>query len=206
MGFAKRRKKLDPNFGKGFAPNQKRGKQKQRLMDSRNHIQQQEVQQGKLPQKYITLIANSEWHDWSIAPERIARMEDNALAFGLPIAMMSSIIQQHQKNVEVVIQLARLLLGEQTISLDNKTPSTELTEIVKELAGIILADSEQSLSEKRSPFSANQEIIDKVKEIGAQLNELGGTDLMGSIATNYVPHCDQHELDLLWHGIGDWKA
>ena len=133
-------------------------------------------------------------------------MEDNALAFGLPTAMMSSIIQQHQKNVGVVIQLARLLLGEQTISLDNKTPSTELTEIVKELAGIILADSEQSLSEKRSPFSANQEIIDKVKEIGSRLNALGGTDLMGSIVNDYVPRCDRHELDLLWHGIGDWKA
>ena len=46
MGEAKRRKKLDPNFGKGFGRNQKQGKQKQRLMDSRNHLQSFDVQEG----------------------------------------------------------------------------------------------------------------------------------------------------------------
>ena len=71
---------------------------------------------------------------------------------------------------------------------------------------MILADAESSLSEKRSPFSANQETKDKVKEIGSRLNALGGTDLMESIATDCVPRCDRHELDCLWHGIGDWRA
>ncbi len=61
MGEAKRRKKLDPNFGKGFGRNQKRSKQKQRLMDSRNQFQSFKVKEGKLPQKYVDLIANSEW-------------------------------------------------------------------------------------------------------------------------------------------------
>ena len=206
MGEAKRRKKLDPNFGKGFGRNLKQSKQKQRLMDSRNQLQSFKVKEGRLPQKYVDLIANSEWHDWSIPPESKARMEDNAKALGFPLAMIDSVIKQHQQNVEVVIQLAGLLLGEQEMPQGNKTSSPQLTDIVKELAEMILADAEPSLSGKRSPFSANQETIDKVKGIGSQLNELGGTDLMGSIVIKYVPPCDRRELDLLWHGIGDWKA
>ncbi|MGK7950450.1 MAG: hypothetical protein AB4368_17110 [Xenococcaceae cyanobacterium] len=206
MGEAKRRKKLDPNFGKGFGRNQKQGKQKQGLMDSRQHFQSFDLKEGKLPQKYIELIANPEWHDWSIAPEAKARMEANAKKLGFPLAMIDSFIQQHQKNVEVVIQLAGLVLGEQEIPQGNKNLSPQLTEIVKELAEMILADAEPALSGKRSPFSVNQERIERVKAIGSQLNELGGTDLMGSLATNYVPPCDQQELDLLWNGIGDWRA
>ena len=206
MGFAKRRKKLDPNFGKGFDRNQKRGKQKQSLMDSSNHLQSFEVQEGKLPQKYIELIANEQWHDWSIAPERMARMEDEAMALGLPVAMLDSIIQEHQKNVEIVIKLVRLVRGEQTIALDNQKPSKEITEIVQELAEMILVDAEPSLSKKRTPFALCQEDIDKTKALGSRLNELGGVDLMRAIAMDYVPRCDQKELELIWHGIGDWKA
>ena len=206
MGEAKRRKKLDPNFGKGFGRNQKRGKQKQRLMDSRNPLQSFDVQEERLPQKYIDLIANSEWHDWSMPPEEIARMEAQCKATGFPFAIIDSMKEDQQKNVEAVQVLARLLLGEQTISRDNQTPSSELTEIVKELAEMILADAEHSLSRKRSPFSVNQETIDKTKALGSRLNELGGVDLMRSIATDYVPRCDQKELELIWHGIGDWRA
>ena len=206
MGEAKRRKKLDPNFGKGFGRNQKRSKQKQRLMDSRNQFQSFKVKEGRLPQKYVDLIANSEWHDWSIPPEEKARMEAQCKATGFPLAIIDSMKEDQQKNVEVVRVLARLLLGEQTISRDNQTPSTELTEIVKELAEMILADAEHSLSRKRSPFSVNQERSDKTKALGSRLNELGGVDLMRGIAMDYVPRCDQKELELLWHGIGDWKA
>ena len=139
-------------------------------------------------------------------PEEIARMEAQCQATGFPFAMIDSMKEDQQKNVEVVQVLARLLLGEQTISRDNQAPSGELTEIVKELAEMILADAEHSLSRKRSPFSVNQETIDTTKILGSRLNELGGVDLMRSIATDYVPRCDQKELELIWHGIGDWRA
>ena len=61
--------------------------------------------------------------------------------------------------MEIVIQLAGLVLGEQEMSLDDQHPYPLLTEIVTELAEMILADSEHSLSDKRSPFSVNQEAI-----------------------------------------------
>ncbi len=157
-----------------------------------------EVKQGRIPQKYQNLIANIEWHSWSIPPEDIAIREDKA--------KMDSIIQQHQQNVEIVIQLAGLVLGEQEMSLDDQHPYPLLTKIVTELAEMILADGRKSLSRKRSPFSVNQETIDKTKALGSRLNELGGVDLMRSIATDYVPRCDQKELELIWHGIGDWRA
>ena len=156
------------------------------------------VKQGRIPKKYQNLIANAEWHSWSIPPEDIAIREDKA--------KMDSIIQQHQQNVEMVICLAGLLLGEQEMSLDDQHPYPLLTEIAKELAEMILADSEHSLSEKRSPFSFNQEAIAQTRRIGTRLNEIGGWELMGAILNDCVPHCDRHELDLLWHGIGYWKA
>ena len=157
-----------------------------------------EVKQGRIPKKYLNLIANTEWHSWSISPARIVRIEDNA--------KMDSMIQQHQKDVEIVIQLAGLLLGEQEMSLDDQHPYPLLTKIAKELAEMILADSEHSFSEQRSPFSVNQETIDNAKRIGTRLNEIGGWELMGAIHNDCVPSCDRKELDLLWHGIGYWKA
>ena len=156
------------------------------------------VKQGRIPKKYQNLIANAEWHSWSIPPEDIAIREDKA--------KMDSIIQQHQQNVEMVICLAGLLLGEQEMSLDDQHPYPLLTEIVKELAEMILADSEHSLSEKRSPFTVKQETIDKTKTIGTRLNAIGGWELMGAILNDCVPLCDRKELDWLWHGIGYWKA
>ena len=158
-----------------------------------------EVKQGRIAQKYINLIANTEWHSWSIPAKDLAMREDNP-------KKRDSIIQQHQQNVEIVIQLAGLVLGEQEMSLDDQHPYPLLTKIVTGLAEIILADSEHSLSKKRSPFSVNQETIDKTKRIGTRLNEIGGWELMGGIHNNYVPSCDRHELDMLWHGIGYWKA
>ena len=166
-----------------------------------------EVKQGRIPKKYQNLISNEQWHSWSIPPKDLAIREDNA--------RMDSIIQQHQQNVEIVLRLAGLVLGEQEMSLDDQHPYPLLTKIVTELAEMILADSEHSLSEKRSPFTANQETIDKTKTIGTRLNAIGGWELMGAILNDCVPHCDQlrwlaerdrHELDWLWHGIGYWKA
>ena len=157
-----------------------------------------EVKQGRIPQKYQNLIANTEWHSWSIPAKDLAIREDNA--------KRDSIIQQHQQNVEIVIQLAGLVLGEQEMSLDDRHPYPLLTEIVTELAEMILADSSHSLSEKRSPFIVNQETIDKTKRIGTRLNEIGGWELMGAIHNDCVPSCDRKELDWLWHGIGYWKA
>ncbi len=157
-----------------------------------------DAKQGMLPKQYRNLIANEQWHSWSIRRKDLAKMEDDA--------KMDSIIQQHRKNVEIVIQLAGLVLGEQEMSLDDQHPYPLLTKIVTELAEMILADGRKSLSRKRSPFSVNQETIDKTKALGSRLNELGGVDLMRSIATDYVPRCDQKELELIWHGIGDWRA
>ena len=99
-----------------------------------------DVKQGRLPNQYRNIIANSEWHSWSIPPEDMAIRERKCLEWGFPVTMMNSILQQHQenmesgflvamtdsilqehqKNVEIVIKLARLVLGEQTIALDNK--------------------------------------------------------------------------------------
>ena len=73
-----------------------------------------EVKQGRIPQKYQHLIANTEWHSWSIPAKDLAMREDNA--------KRDSIIQQHQQNVEIVIQLAGLVLGEQEMSLDDQHP------------------------------------------------------------------------------------
>ena len=157
-----------------------------------------EVKQGRIPKKYINLIANEQWHSWSIPPKYLAIGEDNA--------KMDSIIQQHQQNVEIVIQLAGLVLGEQEMSLDDQHPYPLLTAIVTELAEMILADGRKSLSGKRAPFTVNQETIAKTKRIGTRLNEIGGWELMGAIHNDYVPSCERKELDLLWHGIGYWKA
>ena len=119
---------------------------------------------------------------------------------------MDSLEYKHHENVEIAQLLAGLVLGEQKLVGSEPNDWEEITAMVKELAEMILAEGQPELSGERMPFRVNQVRINKVKSIGARLNKLGGFELMLAIATNYVPLCDRHELELVWHGIGDWKA
>lgn len=214
MGEAKRRKKLDPNWGKGFGRNQSRGKAQKGEEISRNS-QSREKKGGagaeKLPESDIALIANEEWHSREIDPERIARMEDESRTLGMPKEIVKGLIEsvreEHERDIEIVVRLVSIVKGEGRVYRDkNRNPASEVTAVIKEMAEMILADPGKVLSGKREPFEANEESIRKVKKIGRRLNELGGSDLMRTVASEYVPRCDQKELELIWHGIGDWKA
>lgn len=45
----------------------------------------------------------------------------------------------------------------------------------------------------------------RVREIGVHLYQLGGEDLMFSVA-DQIPKYDQRELEFAWDGIGQWRA
>ena len=160
----------------------------------------------RLAEKYRNEIANAEWHSWSMPAEERARIEDEAKRLGVPLTVMDSLQEKHHENVEIVQRLAGLVLGEEKLVGSKPNDWEEITAMVKELAEMILTEGQPELSGERMPFRVNQVRINKVKNIGVRLNELGGLELMLAIATNYVPLCDRHELELVWQGIGDWKA
>ena len=206
MGEAKRRKKLDPMYGKRGSRSKQEVKPKsssRSLTQKRTSLENSKIINGRLPQKYINVIANEEWHSTELPPEEKARMEDQCIALGLPLATMDWSHFNRNEDIEVVISLAALLLGEQMLAFNNASPDSEITDIVKELAFMILSDSDSSLSGQRSPFLDVDGSTAKVRELGEKLYKKGGTDLMLLVGNKYVPRCDQRSLELIWHL--DWR-
>jgi len=76
-------------------------------------------------------------------------------------------------------------------------------EVAKSLLEMSLYHPEPFDSVDRSPFLGVNR--DRTRELGAKLNEIGGTDLMFKIAS-LIHKRDQRELDLAWDGIGGWKS
>lgn len=72
-------------------------------------------------------------------------------------------------------------------------------QLIKELLGLNSADVRDRA--ERSPFLEN---IERIKEIGQELNRIGGHSLMSSVC-EMVPAEDRSELDCAWDGIGIWK-
>ncbi len=76
-------------------------------------------------------------------------------------------------------------------------------DIAKELLEMSLYHPKPFDSFDRSPFlGVNRDLT---RELGAKLNEIGGTALMFRVAT-LIHKRDQRELDLAWDSIGDWKS
>ena len=187
------------------------GKKSDRDSEMNKEVMASTRKEGSLAEKYRNLIANAEWHSWSMPAEEREKIEDEARVLGVPLTVMDLLQEKHRENVEIVQRLAGLVLGEEKLVGSEPKGWEEITEMVKEMAEMILAEGQAELSGERMPFQVNQVRINQVrinqvKKIGAKLNELGGFELMLAIATNYVPLCDRHELELLWQGIGDWKA
>lgn len=88
----------------------------------------------------------------------------------------------------------------QTTCPQNKT----LNSACKTLAQFVLDDPNSSFSMMRSPLAGDNEAV--TRQIGSTLNNIGGISLMIQIATEVVPPCARRELEVVWHGIGEWKA
>lgn len=56
--------------------------------------------------------------------------------------------------------------------------------------------------ENRSPFLEKNEL--RVREIGEALNKVYGFSGMVFVCEQ-LPFPDQRELEVAWHGIGDWR-
>ena len=55
----------------------------------------------------------------------------------------------------------------------------------------------------------SQDNLPRVKEIGKELNKIGGINLMRRVGSelSFPLFCDDHtELNYVWNGIGEWLA
>lgn len=55
-------------------------------------------------------------------------------------------------------------------------------------------------------FDKENESLPDVDMAGRVLNEIGGSGLMLYVLKNHIPERHQRELEISWHGIGDWKV
>lgn len=74
--------------------------------------------------------------------------------------------------------------------------------IIAELLAMTQADDRDRGDENRSPFLENNH--ERTKELGERLWEIGKLPSMQK-ALLQMPKYDQHELDCIWDGIGDWR-
>ena len=74
-------------------------------------------------------------------------------------------------------------------------------EIIAELLRMTQDDDRDQDDENRSPFFDKNRA--QTEELGEILWKIGGLALMQK-ALSQMPKYDQHELDCIWDGIGDW--
>lgn len=99
--------------------------------------------------------------------------------------------KQHRASVEAHVN--RLLA---------KSVLSEAEKITVDHLQLSLADDSDPTSAGRAPYFNNRQ---KARDLGARLHAIGGRNLMRRIA-DMVPFYDQRELDMVWDGVGGWKA
>ena len=152
-------------------------------------------------------IANTEWHSAKLNPDLVLNFRGKFATQGLELDRFTAVaLENHQKNLNAVIFCLTVinypfdLFKGSASSREKKTLVSAFTALAK----LVLADPHDSLSSKRSPFAGDN--APKTIKIGKTLNKQGGKNLMSHAMRLLVPPCDQRELDIIWHGIGDWKC
>ncbi len=75
--------------------------------------------------------------------------------------------------------------------------------VLMELLLMSFADTRSHGDPERAAFLG--ETRQRTREIGQQLNRLGGWNLMSWVADK-IPKYDQRELEVAWDGIGKWRC
>lgn len=87
MGEAKRRKNLDPTWGR-----------------KRQQLQEKPRSEDVAPKLVEKIIANPEWHSKTFDSESASRIQDRSIALGMDKNfMLASMLQDHQSNLKVVM-------------------------------------------------------------------------------------------------------
>lgn len=100
--------------------------------------------------------------------------------------------QVHSTNKKAIKRTQR--------SLSNDAMNT-VVQLLIELQ--TMSEQCQSYAQKRVVYLGENK--PRVREIGVHLYQLGGEDLMFSVA-DQIPKYDQRELEFAWDGIGQWRA
>lgn len=136
----------------------------------------------------------------AIAAYRSRLFNGFSIMFGETTATQTKIENYIDQHISKYYESRRMAKG---IMLGASHPDSSFIQksLVYRLLELSLNDL--TLNPERNVFLGKNK--KEVKEIGLQLNKLGGLDLMSYIGNNLVPSIDQSELSCCWDGIGGWR-
>ena len=82
-------------------------------------------------------------------------------------------------------------------------PQDELVCLIVELMKFSTENPEPLESEERNSYLGEHKA--RVREIGQRIHELGGFSFM-QMAAQQIPRIDLRDLEVAWHGIGEWLS